>query len=154
MVLPCGRGMGGGGHGSSSLTCQSKCFTPSPLPPPPSPLSPPTIIPDPILFWLAPHMFLHLCIIHSPLAIAALNWVCHHIHCKNSSVTSTPNLLYTHTCFHFGVSMEQIRCVGHTTVCSSLQDCIICWVGLGNNIATSVVVNIHGWWQWAMIANE
>ena len=38
------------------------------------------------------------------------------IHCKNSSVTSTPNLLYTHTYFHFGVPMEQIRCAGHTTV--------------------------------------
>ena len=38
------------------------------------------------------------------------------LHCKNSSVTSTPNLLYTHTYFHFGVPMEQIRCAGHTTV--------------------------------------
>ena len=30
-------------------------------------------------------------------------------HCKNSSVTSTPNLLYTHTFFHIGVPMEQNR---------------------------------------------
>ena len=29
---------------------------------------------------------------------------------------SVTNLLYTHTYFHFGVPMEQIRCAGHTTV--------------------------------------
>ena len=39
--------------------------------------------------------------------------LCMFLHCKNCSViTSTPNLLYTHTYFHFGVSMEQIRCAG------------------------------------------
>ena len=37
-------------------------------------------------------------------------------HCKNSSVTCTPNLLHRHTKMEIGVSIEQIWCAGHTTV--------------------------------------
>ena len=43
------------------------------------------------------------------------------MHCKNTSVTCTPNLLYAHTKWGKGVSIEQIWCAGHTnifTVCS------------------------------------
>ena len=38
------------------------------------------------------------------------------IHCKNTSVTCTPNLLYTHTKWRKGVCIEQIWCAGHTCV--------------------------------------
>ena len=38
------------------------------------------------------------------------------MHCKNTSVTCTPNLLYTHTKWRKGVCIEQIWCAGHTCV--------------------------------------
>ena len=38
------------------------------------------------------------------------------LHCKNSSVFCTPNLLNRHTKMEVGVSIEQIWCAGHTTV--------------------------------------
>ena len=42
-------------------------------------------------------------------------------HCKNSSVTCTPNLLHRHTKTEIGVSIEQIWCAGHTSVFTVYQ---------------------------------